>query len=78
MPRTPKRAKLASPRSRMASYRQRMRTLGLCPIQIWAPDSRAPDFIKKRHRQARAVAAHDPAGDEIMRFVASVYERLKD
>ncbi len=78
MPRTPKGAKPASPRSRMASYRQRMRAAGLRPVQIWAPDRSAPDFVEKCHRQARAVAAHDPAGDEIMRFVASVYEWPED
>jgi len=78
MPRTTKGAKPASPRSRMASYRQRMRAAGLRPVQIWAPDKSAPDFVEKCRRQARAVAAHDPAGDEIMRFVASVYEWPED
>lgn len=58
----------------MADYRQRMRAAGLRPVQIWVPDSRAPGFAEKCHQQARAVAASDPAGDEIMRFVASVYE----
>ncbi|HEV3235592.1 MAG TPA: antitoxin MazE family protein, partial [Gemmataceae bacterium] len=57
----------------MASYRQRMRAAGLRPVQIWVPDSRSPDFAEKCHRQARAVAS-DPAGDELMRFVASVYQ----
>ena len=63
-----------SPPKRMASYRQRMRDAGLRPVQIWVPDSRAPDFAEKCRRQARAVAADDPAGDEIMRFVSGVYE----
>jgi hypothetical protein len=58
----------------MATYRRRMRAAGLRPVQIWVPDSRAPDFAEKCHGQARAVAAGDPAGDEIMRFAASVYE----
>jgi hypothetical protein len=43
-------------------------------VQIWVPDTRAPGFVEACRRQARAVAAHDPAGDEIMRFVASVCE----
>jgi hypothetical protein len=30
---------------------------------------RSPDFVEACHRQARAVAAGDPAGDEIMRFL---------
>jgi hypothetical protein len=58
----------------MADYRARMRAAGLRLVQIWVPDSRAPGFAAKCRRQARAVAASDPAGDEIMHFVASVYE----
>ena len=62
------------PPKRMANYRQRMRAAGLRPMQIWVPDTRSPDFVEICRRQARAVAASDPAGDEIMRFVASVYK----
>jgi hypothetical protein len=62
------------PPKRMANYRQRMRAAGLRPVQIWVPDTRSPDFVEVCRRQARAVAAGDPAGDEIMRFVASVHE----
>jgi len=58
----------------MANYRQRMRAAGLRPVQIWVPDTSAPGFVEASRRQARAVAASDPAGDEIMRFVASIYE----
>jgi hypothetical protein len=62
------------PEKRMASYRQRMRAAGLRPVQIWVPDTRSPDFVEICHRQARAVAASDPAGDELMRFVADVQD----
>jgi hypothetical protein len=58
----------------MASYRRRMRASGLRPVQIWVPNTRCPDFVEACRRQARAVAAGDPAGDEIMRFVASLHE----
>jgi hypothetical protein len=58
----------------MASYRARMRGAGLRPVQIWVPDTRAPDFVETCRRQALAVAADDPAGDDIMNFVASVYD----
>jgi hypothetical protein len=58
----------------MANYRQRMRAASLRPVQIWVPDTRSPDFVKACRCQSRAVAASDPAGDEIMRFVARVYE----
>ncbi len=71
----PRRTKTpAPPAKRMAKYRQRMRASGLRPVQIWVPDRNSPGFAEKCHRQARAVAASDPAGDELMRFVASVYE----
>ncbi len=72
MPRTTQNP--VSPPKRMATYRQRMRAAGLRPVQIWVPDTRTPDFAETCRKQARAVAAHDPAGDEIMRFVAAVYE----
>ncbi len=62
------------PTKRMESYRQRMRAAGLRPVQIWVPDTRSPDFAETCRRQARAVAASDPAGDEIMRDVAAIYE----
>lgn len=55
--------------TRMASYRDRMRAAGLRPVQIWVPDTRSPGFAAKCRRQAKAVAAGDPAGDELMRFV---------
>ena len=72
MPRSTR--KPVSSSRRMASYRQRMRAAGLRPVQIWAPDTRDPEFVETCRRQARAVAAHDPAGDELMQFVADVYE----
>ena len=63
-----------SPPQRMATNRQRMRAAGLRPVQIWVPDTRIPDFAETCRRQARAVAAHDPAGDEIMQFIERIYE----
>ena len=62
------------PPTRMASYRARMRAAGLRPLQIWVPDTRAPGFADTCRRQAYAIAASDPAGDEIMRFIEAVYE----
>lgn len=69
--------KPVSPPQRMASYRQRIRESGLQPVQIWVPDTRSPDFVETCRRQARAVAAHGPAGEEMMRFVADVYVRAE-
>jgi Protein of unknown function (DUF3018) len=62
------------PPERMANYRQRMRAAGLRPVQIWIPDTRNPLFAEKCREQAEAVAAGDPAGDDVMRFIEGVYE----
>jgi hypothetical protein len=59
---------------RMATYRERMRAAGLRPVQLWVPDARSPAFAAECRRQAHAVAAHDPAGNEIMHFL----EGLRD
>jgi hypothetical protein len=72
MPRTTR--KPLSPPRRMATYRDKMRAAGLRPVQIWVPDTRLAGFAEICRRQARAVAASDPAGDEIMRFVEGIYE----
>ncbi|MBX9943176.1 MAG: antitoxin MazE family protein [Reyranella sp.] len=69
---TQARNKAIPARKRMAGYRDRMRAIGLRPVQIWMPDTRAAGFVAKCRRQARAVAAGDPAGDELMRFVDGV------
>jgi hypothetical protein len=73
LPRTP-RKKAASPNRRMADYRARMRARGLRPVQIWAPDTRDPAFIARIRREVKALAAHDPAGDEVMREIEAGYE----
>ena len=51
-----------------------MRAAGLRPVQIWVPDVTAPGFMEACRKQARAIAAGDPGGNEIMQFVESVYE----
>jgi hypothetical protein len=59
---------------RMVNYRQRMRAAGLRPIQIWVPDIRDPAFADKCQAQAQAIAASDPAGEELMDFVTEIYQ----
>ena len=62
------------PRMRMESYRQRMRAAGFKPVQIWVPDTKSPSFAEKCRQQVNAVAAADPAGEEILRMI----EQLRD
>jgi Protein of unknown function (DUF3018) len=57
------------PAKRMAKYRARMRAQGLRPVQIWMPDTKSPEFIAKCKRQAAALSAYDPAGEELMDFI---------
>jgi hypothetical protein len=38
-------------------HRDRLRALGLRPVQIWVPDVRARSFRTQAHRQSLAVAA---------------------
>jgi len=43
-------------RVRVRDHRERLRSQGLRPIQIWVPDVRAPSFRSEAHRQSLAVA----------------------
>jgi len=77
MARSPKRTisrRPVSPSRHLANYRERMWAAGLRPIQIWVPDVRDPAFVAKRRAQAQAIAASDPAGDELMDFITEIYQ----
>jgi hypothetical protein len=49
--------KLASSRDKVRSHRERLRALGLRPVQIGVPDVRSAEFQREAHRQSMAVAA---------------------
>ena len=51
-------------RVKVRDHRQRLRRLGLRPVQIWVPDVRAPEFRSEASRQSRAVAASAQAPDD--------------
>ncbi len=57
-------SKPKSSRDKVREHRQRLRSQGLRPIQIWAPDVRAPSFRSQAHRQSLAVAASAQALDD--------------
>lgn len=42
---------------RVQRRRDKLRALGMRPIQIWVPDTRAPGFAAEAARQAQLVAA---------------------
>ena len=49
---------------RVAEHRVRLRDQGLRPLQIWVPDTRAPEFAEEAHRQSALAAAVDNASDD--------------
>jgi hypothetical protein len=50
---------MASTRERVRQHREKLRKLGLRPIQIWVPDVRVPEFAAEAHRQSAAIAASE-------------------
>lgn len=43
-------------RRKVRAHRERSRSQGLRPIQLWVPNMRSPRFRDEAHRQSRAVA----------------------
>ncbi len=56
------------------SFRLRMRAASLRALRIWVPSTRADGFAAKCAAQADAIARHDPAGEDIQRFIDAAYE----
>ena len=59
------------PYDKVRAHRERLRRQGLRPIQIWAPDVRAPEFEAEAHRQSQAVA-ESPHGYDDQAFIDAV------
>jgi len=72
------RKKPMSSTERMAAYRKRMRAAGLRPVQLWLPDTKDPKFVAELRRQARTIAASDPAGEEAQGWIDELYELPDD
>lgn len=51
-------------RVKVRDYRERLRSQGLRPIQIWVPDVRAASFKTEAHRQSLAVASSKRAHED--------------
>jgi hypothetical protein len=52
----PPASKPKTSREKVRKHRERLRRLGLRPIQIWVPDLHSPAFKLQAHRQSLAVA----------------------
>lgn len=55
---------MASTRDRVRQHRERLRSQGLRPVQIWVPDVRAPEFIAQAHSQSLAIGQSDAEADD--------------
>ena len=53
-----------SSRDKVRAHRERLRTQGLRPIQIWVPDVRSKTFAREARRQALAVARSEQEHDD--------------
>jgi hypothetical protein len=53
---TARQRKARPSRLKVQRHRERLRRLGLRPIQIWVPDVRSPAFRAEAHRQSLATA----------------------
>lgn len=51
-------------RIKVKAHRDRLRSQGLRPIQIWVPDTRRATFRSEAHRQAQLVAKSASALDD--------------
>jgi hypothetical protein len=61
-------------RVKVRKHRERLRSQGLRPIQIWVPDVRAKRFRAEAHRQSLAVAlSGQGAADQA--FIDAVSDR---
>lgn len=43
-------------RDKVRAHRERLRSQGLRPVQIWVPDVRSKVFAREAHRQSLAIA----------------------
>lgn len=48
---------MSTSHDRVSARRSKMRAMGLRPLQIWVPDTRAPSFAAECRRQCEAIAA---------------------
>lgn len=56
---------------KVREHRERLRSQGLRPIQIWVPDIRAASFKAEAHMQSAAVAASAHAARD-QKFIDAV------
>ena len=68
-----KKARAKSSRDKVRAHRNKLRKLGLRPIQIWVPDTRSEEFTREAHRQSLAAARSQHAKED-QAFVDAISE----
>ena len=58
-------------RNKVCAHRDRLRKLGLRPVQMWVPDVRSKAFARAAHRQSLAVAK-SPGAKRDQTFVDAI------
>ena len=62
-----------SSRDKVRLHRERLRALGLRPVQIWVPDVRARSFVAAARKQSKVVASSEHARAD-QQFIDAVSE----
>ncbi len=60
-----------SSNERVRRHREKLRSQGLRPIQIWVPDVRSPEFARQAHIES-FIIANSPLEQEDQDFVDSI------
>jgi hypothetical protein len=63
---------------RVRKRRDALPAAGLRPVQLWAPNTRAPGFAEECGRQADVIAAAEANDAELAAFLASALACLND
>ena len=58
-------------RDKVRTHREKLRRLGLRPIEIWVPDVTSPAFVREARRQSKRLAK-DPDGNEVQAWIDSL------
>jgi hypothetical protein len=64
--------------TRVQKHRASLRDSGLRPIQIWVPDTRAPEFTEECQRQSKIAAIADQADHQLMSLLDQALTGLDD
>ena len=63
---------------RVSKHRAGLRASGLRPVQLWVPDTRAPEFAIECQRQSALLAKADRADNALMEFLDAAMVDMDD